>query len=275
MNSKHNPILKRNYRTHGKPPYHVALIHGGPGALGEMALLARVLQAKISVLEPLQTETSLKGQVEELRSLLEAQAELPVTLVGFSWGAWLSYILTAGHLGLVKKLILVGSGPFEHHYAAQIHKTRLSRMTRDEAQEFENIIQELNDPGLKLSPDTYQRLGSLASKADQYDPLEVEQDDLDESRRSMGNRFFGVLGEAQAMRKDGRLLALGRKITIPVTAIHGVYDPHPAAGVFEPLGRYLADFRFIPVENCGHKPWIEKGAKDEFMSILQAELLDV
>jgi len=41
------------------------------------------------------------------------------------------------------------------------------------------------------------------------------------------------------------------------------------------MGRYLADFRFIPVENCDHKPWIEKQAKDEFLEILKAELIDV
>jgi len=243
--------------------------------MGEMSPLAKELKASYSILEPLQTEIILDEQVEELRSILEAQADPPVMLVGFSWGAWLSYILTARHPDLVKKLILVGSGPFEHHYAANIQETRLSRMTREEGDEFKNIIKELNDPNIKTAPDCYQRLGALASKADHYDPLEIELDDLHEVRKSQAKKFFGVLVEAQSMRKNGHLLALARNITIPVIAIHGLYDPHPAEGVSEPLGKYLDNFRFITLENCGHKPWIEKQAKDEFIGILKAEPLDV
>jgi len=33
------------------------------------------------------------GQVEELRSVLEENATLPVTLIGFSWGATKSVVL--------------------------------------------------------------------------------------------------------------------------------------------------------------------------------------
>lgn len=30
----------KNPRIYGKPPYRVALVHGGPGATGEMAVVA-------------------------------------------------------------------------------------------------------------------------------------------------------------------------------------------------------------------------------------------
>ncbi len=52
-------------RKWGPGPYTVAVIHGGPGAPGEMATVAREISTVKGVLEPLQTETTLEGQVRE------------------------------------------------------------------------------------------------------------------------------------------------------------------------------------------------------------------
>jgi pimeloyl-ACP methyl ester carboxylesterase len=74
------------------------------------------------------------------------------------------------------------------------------------------------------------------------------------------------------MRKSGELLALASQITCPVVAIHGEYDPHPTDGVREPLSTAIDDFRLISLEKCGHKPWIERQAREAFYRILKAEL---
>ena len=97
----------KNLRTYGQAPFSVAVIHGGPGAGGEMAPVARELASDRSVLEPIQTATSLEGQVAELRAVLEIHGDLPITLIGFSWGAWLSFIVAARYPAIVGKLILV------------------------------------------------------------------------------------------------------------------------------------------------------------------------
>ena len=76
----------KNLRKHGNKPFNAAVVHGGPGAPGEMALVARELSSVTGVLEPLQTATTLEGQVQELKAVLEKNAALPVTLIGFSWG---------------------------------------------------------------------------------------------------------------------------------------------------------------------------------------------
>jgi pimeloyl-ACP methyl ester carboxylesterase len=55
-------------------------------------------------------------------------------------------------------------------------------------------------------------------------------------------------------------------------AIHGDYDPHLAEGIREPLSRVIKDFRFILLEKCGHEPWRERYAHDEFYEILTSEL---
>jgi len=47
-------------RKYGKTPFKVAVVHGGPGAAGEMAPVASELVSVCGVLEPLQTASSLK-----------------------------------------------------------------------------------------------------------------------------------------------------------------------------------------------------------------------
>ncbi|MDD5605287.1 MAG: alpha/beta hydrolase, partial [Dehalococcoidales bacterium] len=84
-----------NLRMHGQEPFNIAVVHGGPGARGEMYPVARELSSETGVLEPLQTECSVEGQVEELKDILESSGSPPLVIIGFSWGAWLSYILTA------------------------------------------------------------------------------------------------------------------------------------------------------------------------------------
>ena len=75
------------FRIHGKPPFSIAVVHGGPGAAGEMAAVASELRSRWGILEPFQSAGSLEGQVEELKKVLVEHADLPVTLLGYSWGA--------------------------------------------------------------------------------------------------------------------------------------------------------------------------------------------
>jgi pimeloyl-ACP methyl ester carboxylesterase len=84
--------------------------------------------------------------------------------------------------------------------------------------------------------------------------------------------YAAVWPEAAELRRSGRLLELGEQIECPVVAIHGDYDPHPAAGVREPLSRTLEDFRFVLLEKCGHKPWIERQAREAFFAALRTAL---
>ncbi|MBN1485292.1 MAG: alpha/beta hydrolase [Chloroflexia bacterium] len=264
--------MTNNLRTYGPPPYHLALVHGGPGAAGEMAPVARELAAAgRGVLEPLQTARSLDGQVEELRALLEPHAASPLTLLGFSWGAWLVFVLAARYPDLPARIILVGSGPFEQRYVAQLARTRLGRLDEGERAEFERIVQALADPAGEDKDALLARLGALADKTDTLDPLPGA---LKSSALLpvQGNLFQRVWQEAAELRRSGELLALGRRVACPVLAIHGDYDPHPAEGVRTPLAAVLPEFRFILLPHCGHRPWIERRARAAFYEILEREL---
>jgi len=257
-----------NLRKYGNPPFTVAVIHGGPGAPGEMASVARELYAIRGVLEPLQTKTTLESQVMELKAILEKHGTLPVTLIGFSWGAMLSFIFTARYPRFVKKLILIGSGPYEEKYAEKIIKTRISRLGEKDWENFLALNEALNDPSAKNRDKALCSFGKLMSKADAYDPIPYEEELLECSY----DIFKGVWEEASELRIRGKLLQMGNKIKCPVVAIHGDYDPHPFEGVKEPLSRVLKDFRFILLEKCGHKPWVERQAKARFYDLLKDEI---
>ncbi|MFH1435974.1 MAG: alpha/beta hydrolase [Pseudomonadota bacterium] len=258
----------KNPRTYGQAPYGVAVVHGGPGASGEMAPVARKLAAGRGILEPVQTAATLECQIEELRSIVEEHGDLPVTLIGFSWGAWLSFLLAARHGACVKKLILVASGPFEENYTERLLVTRLSRLDAGEREEVDCLIQFIHNPAAEEKNRAMERLGELITKADAFDPMAREPEAVD----YRADIFMSVWREAAELRRSGRLLELAGKIQCPVVAIHGDYDPHPAEGVREPLTGVLENFRFVLLQKCGHRPWIERHAADEFYRILEQEL---
>ncbi len=251
-----------NLRTHGTPPYSVALLHGGPGVAGEMAPVAMELSSKGGILEPLQTASSIDGQVAELKRTLEEHGQSPMILVGYSWGAWLGLLFSSRYPGLVRKLILVGSGPFEEKYTDQIHQRRFNRLNRDEQKELKSLMGKMENPA------AFERVGEILAQTDYYDPIPMRVEGV-ELRADI---FNSVWKEASEIRKNGKLLEAGKRIPFPVVAIHGDHDPHPAEGVQKPLSMVLKDFRFILLEKCGHSPWMEKQARDEFFRVLNKEL---
>ncbi|NYT12536.1 MAG: alpha/beta hydrolase [Methanomassiliicoccales archaeon] len=260
-------IENGNPRRHGQPPFDIVVVHGGPGAPGEMAPVARELSLTRGVLEPFQIVDSLEGQVEELSSIVESSSDLPAILIGWSWGAWLSLIVAARSPRLISKLILVGSGPFEEKYAASIMRTRMERMGEMERGEVLSIIEDLRDP-LEIDKDEkMSRLGFLISVADSFHPVAD-----DEQVEISYDVYQSVWGEAHELRRSGRLLEIAAEVQCPVVAIQGDFDPHPAEGVREPLSRVLRDFRFILLEDCGHKPWMEKMVRDTFFEVLRKEI---
>jgi pimeloyl-ACP methyl ester carboxylesterase len=252
-----------NLRKYGKPPYTVAVVHGGPGARGEVAPVARELSSLVGILEPLQTATTL-----ELHSVLQGNALLPVTLVGHSWGAWLGYIAAARYPASVKKLVLIGSGPFEHQYAVNITGTRLTRLSESDRLRALSLIEALSNSDTLNKNELFGEFGALFARADAYDPLPDDREAI-EAQYDSGQQ---VWQEAEALRRSGELLEMGKQITCPVVAIHGDYDSHPAEGVERPLASVLQDFRFILLDKCGHSPWLEKQARNRFYDILRIEI---
>ena len=247
-------------REYGNPPTTVVIVHGGPGAGGEVAPVAQELGARgYGVLEPLQTEASVAGQVEELRHVIERSCHPPIALIGWSWGAWLVCLLAAKYPPLVLKLVLVGSGPFRARDAASIKPTRLARLTEAERQEYEALASDFEDPA-KL-----ERAMQLFEKMDTYAPNGEPRPRIEFNKAI----HDAIWEEAASLRRSGKLLQIIATIRCAVTAIHGDYDPHPAEGVETPLRSVVPHSTFVLLDQCGHKPWEEAHARDIFYRELE------
>ena len=257
----------KNLRTYGSPPFSVVLVHGGPGGPGEMAPIARKLeQHGYGVLEPLQTKDSLQEQVTELKDVLVEHANLPVTLIGHSWGAMLSFILAAKHPELIKKLLLVASSMFKAKDAQNISKTRLARLCeeqRNHSKYLFSIIDKADNPD-----ELFREIYNISYQADIYDPLPASCELL----ACQYHIFKSVWHDAEVLRESGELLALGKQIKCKVVAIHGDYDAHPATLIKASLNSVINNFAFVLLKNCGHYPWKERQACDAFYKVLFKEL---
>ncbi|MHA1672347.1 MAG: alpha/beta fold hydrolase [Promethearchaeota archaeon] len=277
-----------NYRLHSTPPFTLVVLHGGPGAWGEMAPVAQRLSDTWGIIEAFQTRPNLEGQLAEIRELIEKFATGSVTLIGFSWGAWLAYLFAATPFGQkrIGKVILIGSGPYEHEYYLELIKTRENRMNPAQKERYSEILKSLQDPQIAKKDDIndiISQLGALCGKVDQFDEIGGHDELFDEEAVEetfpvplfdfdRSTHFQQALNEVFGMRQSGDLLKEAEKIKCPVVAIHGDYDPHPANGVKLPLEKNIRNFQFFLLEKCGHKPWTEKHARSKFFQRLRSVL---
>ena len=66
-----------------------------------------------------------------------------------------------------------------------------------------------------------------------------------------------------------RLLRSGRKRFTVRTSRSRAHSIHPAAGVQEPLTKFIDDFAFVLLDRCGHDRWRERFVREEFFTILR------
>ncbi|MEM8703520.1 MAG: alpha/beta hydrolase [Pseudomonadota bacterium] len=248
------------FRQYGKTPSQVAVVHGGPGGAGDVQPLAQELGERgYRVLEPIQTDNTIAGQIAELAAQVEQACQRPVCLIGWSWGAWLACLLAAEHPTLVSSLILVGSAPFEQRHAATVGQTRLSRLSEYAQAELDRTTANLGDS------ENVRRMAELTEAADTYMARGTRPAELVFDRTI----HEAVWAEAKALRSSGGLLKRLALVCCPVTALHGDHDPHPAIGVEVPLATVLPHADFILLDRCGHKPWNEAYAHEAFFEALE------
>jgi pimeloyl-ACP methyl ester carboxylesterase len=251
---------------YGHGPFQIGLLHGGPGASGEMQKVAEQLSNDFGILEFLQTSKSIKGQIEELRNQLTSCADLPAILIGYSWGAWLGFLFAGKYPDLIKKLILISSGAFESKYNKDLMGVRLNRLNPQDRKEAAQLISAINSGS--LDNETLRRFGELMTIADSFDCIQADNDLVDLNVQI----YQSVWTEALRMRETKELINSADNIKCPVIAIHGDYDSHPIDGVEQPLSNKLKDFKMIRINQCGHIPWRERHAKDKFFEILRKEI---
>lgn len=266
-----------NYlRKYGNNPYKTVLVHGGPGAAGSLGSFAEALGDSVGVIEPFQTKLTIDESVAELKEVIVSESNHPVILLGHSWGAWLSVITAAKFPDILSKLILISSGPFDEKYTYLIARRRIAKLNPMEKKEYDELAMMFNSTNTFITADAFKRLGDLAHKTDSFDVLPENNKPMDFLLPHTSDEIYqNIWPEASLLRRSGKLLKYAGNVSCPVIAIHGLDDPHPHEGVLEPWTKIRKDFKMYALQKCGHEPWKEKQAKDEFYRILKQEIVAI
>ncbi len=261
----------RRYGTSGPL---VIVLHGGPAAVGEAAPLARGLADSFRVIEPWQRGSgdeplTVARHVADLRNLIEVEGSIATpALVGESWGAMLALAYAAAHPDAAGPLALVACGTFDKASRATIVATLEARTDRDLRERLEGLDDEIPDPDERLKR-RYDLLSPL------YDYSPIREDGCEENFAEP----FDVRAHTETWNDMVRLQEEGiypgafSSITSPVLMLHGAYDPHPGQMIRASLEQHIPHLEYREFDRCGHRPWAEKHARDEFFAVLRDWLM--
>lgn len=248
-------------RLYGKKPYSIVLVHGGPGAIGSLKGFAKDLNERtgVGVVEAIQSKYSITKLIEELYHQIIDNCDEKVTLIGHSWGAWLIALFAEKYPEKVERIILVGSGPLEDKYVSEIGLRRKQNMSEDNSLIFQRLVNnEVTDEDMEKIPKIFE----------QSDNFCLENRELHSADKTDSKMHNVIWDEAAKLRTSGELLEVFKKITCKIYLVQGDKDPHPVNGVTIPLQENSVMCEAYILENCGHSPFMEKYAKDNFYKIL-------
>ena len=248
-------------RLYGNGPYKVVLVHGGPGAIGSLKGFAQELSelSQIGVIEAIQSKYSIAELIEELYGQIKENSSSKVSLCGHSWGAWLAALFAEKYPEMIENVILVGSGPLEDKYVSEIGDRRFQNLSEEDGAIFQRLIDnQATDSDMEQIPKVFE-------KSDNYCLENRELHSADRTDSQMHNMIWE---EAAGLRSNGELLKSFKNIKSRIFLIQGENDPHPVKGITIPLQENGIECETYILEKCGHSPFMEKYAKDNFYKIL-------
>lgn len=263
-----NPIQVRSYGTGG--PY-VVLLHGGPGAPGDIAPLASYLQNRFRILEPLQRISggiplTVAGHVADLYDVLrDPVRESPIRLVGHSWGAMLALAYAARYPAEVDRVLIIGCGTFDKRSRETYQASMAQRMDSDTQRRINSLKAQLaNEKDRQCRNELFGEFGRIYTRIQSFNPFPAKREvwDCDE----VGYRE--TWEDALSLQERGVQPAEFTRIQSPVIMIHGDDDPHPGSLIYKSLTPFIPNIQYRELPRCGHTPWIEREAKDRFYEIL-------
>jgi pimeloyl-ACP methyl ester carboxylesterase len=256
-------------RRHGDAGPPVVVLHGGPGAPGRAAALARELGRDHRVLEPHQrlagaVPLTVAGHVADLRAVLadELPGERPA-LVGESWGAMLALAFAAEHPNVTRSLALVGCGTFDERTRA-VFRTRLDARLGPR----ERALLSSLETGPEDLDERLRAMAALVMPAYAHDLLPHADETAAYDARGNAESWNDML----RLQRDGTYPAAFAAIDAPVLMLHGADDPHPGELVRASLAPHVARLKYVELKRCGHEPWHERHARGAFFALLRAWL---
>ncbi len=259
-------------RRHGDRGPCVIVLHGGPAAYGSACALAQGIAGSFSVFEPWQRKSggeplTVERHLRDLNAVADTVSpEGSFALVGESWGAMLALAYAARYPGRAAALALIGCGTFDEISRACMTSTIEARMDDGVRDRLSLLTDESCDSASDLVA-RYRLILPLFHK-DPVEPpaLPGESFDLRGHRESMEDML--------RLERDGVHPAAFSAVDAPVLMLHGDYDPHPGKMIYESLSRHIPRIEYHELKNCGHSPWNERAAHDEFYTILSAWLFE-
>ncbi|MCL7453931.1 MAG: alpha/beta hydrolase [Anaerolineae bacterium] len=263
---RNSPETVLHIRGYGSTGPDVIVLHGGPGAAGYMAPVARGLAAPFRVLEPFQRGSggeplTVARHVADLHEVVTSCAgEVPPALVGHSWGAMLALCYAAAHPGSVTSLALIGCGTFDPASRQRMRAIRQARMTDPVRARVERLAEQYPDPD--------ERLCAQARLVLPLDSYELEYTDA-EPATCDARAHEETWQDMMRLQEAGVYPAAFTAIDAPVLMLHGAVDPHPGHMIEASLRAYLPQLEYREWECCGHYPWLEKAVRAEFFTVLR------
>ena len=231
-------VVQMRVREYGDAGPLVVVLHGGPGAAGEMAPLARELADSFRVLEPFQRPS---GEIPLTVALHVSDLLAVVTpgsaIAGFSWGAMLALAFAAAHPELASPLVLIGCGTFDMPSRERLRANIAER----------------------------ERLGLQVYYVD---PLPGEAEPIEFDARGHEETWADML----RLQESGVYPSAFSAIRGPVLMLHGAEDPHPGRMIWDNLRHYVPQIEYREWPRCGHYPWKERAVRDDFFAALKSWL---
>jgi pimeloyl-ACP methyl ester carboxylesterase len=257
------------YRTYGASGPVVIAVHGGPGAAGSMGIVAKEISREFRVLEPFQRKAGAERltvalHVRDMHDFIQAHCagERPL-LVGHSWGAMLSLAYASEHPDAPLAIVLICCNTLNEETREKMNAIIASRTVGDLKTQFQQTERE-TDPNKRMA-----LMGKFMLKVQSYDLIPREA--KGESKREAAISGFQreAWEDMLRLQNSGAYPAAFARIKVPVIMLHGSYDPHPGDLIYHGLKRYMPHLEYREWERCGHYPWLERHAKDDFFAALK------
>ena len=253
------------------------LLHGGPGAHHDYLLPQMLhLAARYDVLlydqrgggrsktdDP--APVTAQVLVDDLVAVVAEFGLVPLSLVGYSWGAMLAMLAAIDGRLRPARMVLLDPAPLTRQWREQFEAEFSARM-RGPA--VTRLREELATSGLKeRDPAAYRQRAFELSVAGYFAHPE----------RANDLTPFRVMGKVQqsvwASLGDYDLTAQLALVQVPALVVHGRQDPIPLASSGAAARALGAEF--VVLEECGHVPYVEQpaalfAALDRFLAATDA-----
>jgi pimeloyl-ACP methyl ester carboxylesterase len=272
---KHDAIVVREYGADGQT---IAVLHGGPGGQGSAASLASALAAWFGVREPLQRRSGDRPLTVDVHVRdLAAVTPNPAVLVGWSWGAMLALSFAARFPGDTRALALIGCGTYDERARETYQRDLDCRLGPKGRADVHRLRRDLADEAsLPRRNRLFADLVRVIDRAQSFEP--ISDATMSASDSELPPDYVGHLETwSDALHRQARGLepASFAAIRAPVLMVHGDQDPHPGPATRDTLRHHIPQLEYRALARCGHTPWLERHARDDFLALLRDWLLAV